>query len=60
MLMIQELLDDNNAIQSILTQTFQSATDEKNEGIANFIAERMDAHAKHGWMLRSFLKESRE
>ena len=60
MLMIQELLDDNNAIQSILTQTFQSATDEKNEGIANFIAERMDAHAKHGWMLRSFLKGSRE
>ena len=60
MLMIQELLDDNNAIQSILTQTFQSATDEKNEGIANFIAERMDAHAKHGWMLRSFLKGNRE
>ena len=60
MLMIQELLDDNNAIQSILTLSFQSATAEKNEGIANFIAERMDAHAKHGWMLRSFLKGSRE
>ena len=59
MLMIQELLDDNSAILQILTQTFQSATDEKNEGIANFIAERMDAHNKHAWMLRSFLKGSR-
>ena len=43
----------------ILTQTFQSATEENNEGIANFIAERMDAHNKHAWMLRSFLKGSR-
>jgi starvation-inducible DNA-binding protein len=59
MLMIQELLDDNSAILQILTQTFQSATDENNEGIANFIAERMDAHNKHAWMLRSFLKGSR-
>ena len=59
MLMIQELLDDNSPILQILTQTFQSATDEKNEGIANFIAERMDAHNKHAWMLRSFLKGSR-
>ena len=58
-LMIQELLDDNSAILQILTQTFQSATDENNEGIANFIAERMDAHNKHAWMLRSFLKGSR-
>ena len=59
MLMIQELLDDNSAILQILRQTFQSATDENNEGIANFIAERMDAHNKHAWMLRSFLKGSR-
>jgi DNA-binding ferritin-like protein len=29
------------------------------EGIANFIAERLDAHGKHGWMLRSFLKDAR-
>ena len=58
-LMIQELLDDNTAILQILTQTFQSATEENNEGIANFIAVRMDAHNKHAWMLRSFLKGSR-
>jgi starvation-inducible DNA-binding protein len=59
MLMIQELLDDNAAILDILTQTFQSATQENNEGIANFIAERLDAHNKHAWQLRSLLKGSR-
>ena len=56
MLMIKELQEDNEAIQLILKQTFESATAEKNEGIANFIAERMDAHAKHGWMIRASSK----
>tara|TARA_R100001163_G_C5066968_1_gene205718 strand:- start:2400 stop:2843 length:444 start_codon:yes stop_codon:yes gene_type:complete len=59
-IMMKELLDDNTALTAILTQTFQSAQAEKNRGIENFIAERLDAHAKHGWMLKSFLKESRE
>jgi len=59
-IMMKELLDDNYALESILKQTFQSAQAEKNRGIENFIAERLDAHAKHRWMLKSFLKESRE
>ena len=59
-IMMQELLDDNRALEAILEQSFQSAGAEKNRGIENFIAERLDAHAKHGWMLKSFLKESRE
>ena len=59
-IMMQELLDDNRALETILEQSFQSAGAEKNRGIENFIAERLDAHAKHGWMLKSFLKESRE
>lgn len=58
-LMIEELLDDNDTIISLLNQTFVTAESEKQEGIANFIAERIDAHGKHGWMLRSFLKEDR-
>ena len=59
-IMMKELLDDNYALESILKQTFESAQAEKNRGIENFIAERLDAHAKHRWMLKSFLKESRE
>lgn len=60
MIMMKELLDDNFKLEAILKQTFDSAGAEKNRGIENFIAERLDAHAKHRWMLKSFLKESRE
>jgi len=60
MIMMQELLDDNFKLEAILKQSFESAQAEKNRGIENFIAERLDAHAKHRWMLKSFLKESRE
>ena len=58
-LMIEELLSDNGAIIDLLNQTFVSAEQENNQGIANFVAERLDAQAKHGWMLRSFLKGDR-
>lgn len=60
MIMMKELLEDNYKLEAILKQSFQSAQAEKNRGIENFIAERLDAHAKHRWMLKSFLKESRE
>ena len=58
-LMIEELLDNNNTMIDLLNQCFASAEQENNQGIANFIAERLDAHGKHGWMLRSFLKDER-
>lgn len=60
MLMMQELERDNQIIINHLNDTFASATEEKHEGIANFIAERLDAHGKHGWQLRSYLKENRQ
>ena len=59
-LMIQELLSDSERLIDLLNRTFATAADEKQEGIANFIAERLDAMGKHRWMLRSFLKEARE
>jgi DNA-binding ferritin-like protein len=42
-----------------LNMCFQSATEENKQGIANFIAERLDAHEKHQWMIRSTLKKER-
>ena len=60
MIMMEELLEDNYKLEAILKQSFESAQADKNRGIENFIAERLDAHAKHRWMLKSFLKESRE
>ena len=58
-LMIEELLENNTTMIDLLNQCFASAEQENNQGIANFIAERLDAHGKHGWMLRSFLKDAR-
>lgn len=58
-LMIEELLADNQTLMDLLNQCFQSAAEEQQEGVANFIAERIDAHGKHAWMLKSFLKDNR-
>ena len=58
-LMIEELLADNSRMIELLNQCFADAEAENQQGIANFIAERIDAHGKWGWQLRSFLKEQR-
>jgi starvation-inducible DNA-binding protein len=58
-LMFTELLADNQTMIDLLNRCFESAADARQEGIANFIAERIDAHGKHAWMLKSFLKEDR-
>jgi len=58
-LMIEELLADNMTLINLLNDCFAVAEQENNQGIANFIAERLDAQAKHGWMLKSFLKDQR-
>lgn len=58
-LMIEELVQDNQRMIELLNQCFAAAEGENQQGIANFIAERVDAHGKHGWMLRSFLKDNR-
>ena len=58
-LMLAELQDNNNTLLELLNQCFSSATQENQQGIANFIAERISQHGKHGWQLRSFLKVNR-
>jgi len=55
-LMIQELLTDSEKMLDLTKRIFTVAVEEKQEGIADFIAGRIDAFAKHAWMLRSFLK----
>ena len=58
-LMIEELLANNQHIIEMLVQIFDVADSENQQGIADFIAGRIDAHGKHAWMLRSFLKDQR-
>ena len=59
-LMLQELLEDNQVVIDLLNQCFASAEQENQQGIADFLAGRIDAQGKHGWMLKAFLKDNRE
>jgi len=54
-----ELLEDSNMLLTYLNGTFVAATAENQQGIANFLAERIDAMQKHNWMIRSILKTSK-
>ena len=58
-LMMAELHADNLKMLGLYKEVFHIANDNDEQGIANFIAERIDAHAKHNWMLRSILKTTR-
>ena len=58
-LMLQELLADSQTLIDLLNQCFDQAEAEDQQGIADFVAGRIDAVGKHRWMLRSFLKEER-
>ena len=57
--MIEELYANNAQMIELLNQTFAIAESENQQGIMDFLAARIDAHGKHGWMLRSFLKDQR-
>ena len=59
-LMFAELYRDNEIIIEHLNMTYDVSEAAKQYGISNFIAERLDAHNKHQWMIRSTLKTNRE
>lgn len=56
MSMMTKLLADNTAMIEQLTKTQSLAEKEKKMGLANYLQDRIDAHEKHGWMLRSIIK----
>lgn len=54
--MINELMDDNSRMLEVLSQVFELADSANEQGLADFIAGRLDAHKKHAWMLRASSK----
>lgn len=54
--MFTGLLKSNNEVINSLNKVFELATSNKQQGIADFAAGRLDVHAKHGWFLKSLLK----
>lgn len=55
-LMLKELTKDNDILLELLQKTFDSATAEKKDGIADFLAGRLDMHGKWRWQLKAFQK----
>lgn len=55
--MLNNLLVANTETYNAFSKVFDLATTAKEQGLANFAADRMDAHRKHGWMLRASLKK---
>ena len=49
--MKSELLADNEKIIGILKLIYQVSEQNQEYGFSNYLAERIDAHRKHGWML---------
>ena len=54
--MVSRLREDNQKVIVTLNLAFGLANEFNLQGLADFIAGRIDVHNKHAWMLRSILK----
>ena len=54
--MARRLMTDNERVIATLNIAFKLADTMDKQGLADFIAGRIDVHNKHGWMLRSITK----
>ena len=54
--MAVRLSTDNEKVLTTLNVAFKLANQLDKQGLADFIAGRIDTHNKHGWMLRSIAK----
>lgn len=56
--MVKGLFDSNQALLAIITRAYNLAEKYSEFGISNALQDRIEAHKKHAWMLRSMLKVS--
>jgi starvation-inducible DNA-binding protein len=54
--MLQDLSITNDQVIESLNKAIELATKYNKQGLLNSLPERVDVHAKHGWMIRSHLK----
>jgi len=59
-LMFVESLQDCETMIQLVTEMFDQATTERQQGVANYMAELQDLYAKKAWFIRSILKKERE
>jgi starvation-inducible DNA-binding protein len=58
-LMLEELLADTQTMIDLSKQAFDASTEAGRDDVANFAADRMAAHGKYMWQLKSYLKAVR-
>ena len=58
-LMLEELLADTQTMIDMSKQMFDASTEVGRDDVANFAADRMAAHGKYSWQLKSYLKRVR-
>lgn len=59
-LMFFETLQDCEKMSELVVAMFDEATNERQQGIANFLAELQDLYGKKAWFVKSILKVERE
>jgi starvation-inducible DNA-binding protein len=59
-LMFSESLQDCETMSQLVVAMFDEATNERQQGIANYMAELQDLYGKKAWFIRSILKRERE
>ena len=59
-LMFTESLQDCETMIQLVVEMFDQATQERQQGIANYMAELQDLYGKKAWFIRSILKKERE
>lgn len=59
-LMFVETLQDCQTMIELVKTMFDEATNDREQGIANYMAELQDLYAKKAWFIRSILKKERE
>lgn len=54
---LASLIKANDEVLISLNKVFELANTNRQQGICNFIADRIDTHQKHGWFLKSSAKK---
>ncbi len=58
--MVSDLSRTNEQVIISLNNLFKKLEEQGEQGFMDFVAARLDAHKKHGWMLRATLKDGEQ
>jgi starvation-inducible DNA-binding protein len=58
--MVEMLADDNEIVIDVLKTAYETSELEQEYDVSDFLAGRLAAHKKHGWMLNAYLNRQRQ